>query len=161
MLSASKLLCRSALSNRHTSARRFLRSSARPVVSAFASKDEPRKALPVAFAFLFGTASAVALCQSVSIEDLDQKEAPELDLETLPEYTSEQVAEHNGKSGATVWMSYGGIVYDVTGFIANHPGGSEKIVEASGSVSQLAFFATDRSSVHGAPVRFFLKTRCC
>ncbi len=48
---------------------------------------------------------------------------------------SEQVAENNGKDGKPIWMSYGGMVYDVTDFIHNHPGGSERILLAVGSVS--------------------------
>lgn len=50
----------------------------------------------------------------------------------LPIYTAEQMAEHDGSSGGRIWMSYGGIVYDVTDFIPNHPGGSEKILMAAG-----------------------------
>lgn len=60
-------------------------------------------------------------------------EAPS--LEELPVYRSSQVAENDGSDGRPIWMSYGGVVYDVTGFIANHPGGSEKILLASGGVS--------------------------
>ena len=52
--------------------------------------------------------------------------------ESLPVYTSDQVAMHDGKQSDTVWMSYGGYVYDVTDFIANHPGGQEKILLAAG-----------------------------
>lgn len=44
-----------------------------------------------------------------------------------PVYTSDQVAENDGTNGKPIWMSYGGVVYDVTDFIANHPGGSEKV----------------------------------
>ena len=47
---------------------------------------------------------------------------------------SEQVAENNGQDGKSTWMSYGGVVYDVTNFIHNHPGGSERILLAAGSV---------------------------
>ncbi len=48
---------------------------------------------------------------------------------------SKDVAENNGKDGKPIWMSYGGMVYDVTDFIHNHPGGSERILLAAGSVS--------------------------
>lgn len=51
----------------------------------------------------------------------------------LPVYTSKDVANHNGKDGSRIWMSYGGYVYDVTDFIPNHPGGTEKILLAAGS----------------------------
>ena len=55
-------------------------------------------------------------------------------LEELPVYRSSQVAQNDGSDGKPIWMSYGGVVYDVTGFIPNHPGGSEKILQASGGV---------------------------
>jgi hypothetical protein len=61
----------------------------------------------------------------------------EHDVENLPIFTSDQVAENDGEDGKRIWMSYGGIVYDVTDFISNHPGGSEKIMMAAGSVSIL------------------------
>ena len=39
----------------------------------------------------------------------------------------------NGEDGKPVWMTHGGIVYDVKDFIHIHPGGSEKIMTAAGS----------------------------
>eukprot|EP00934_Nitzschia_sp_Nitz4_P003542 Nitzschia sp. Nitz4//scaffold320_size20398//10095//12176//NITZ4_008677-RA/size20398-augustus-gene-0.2-mRNA-1//1//CDS//3329547756//3532//frame0 len=54
-------------------------------------------------------------------------------LDNFPIFTSEQVAENDGTDGKPIWMTYGGVVYDVTDFIANHPGGSEKILLAAGS----------------------------
>jgi len=67
-------------------------------------------------------------------EDLiDIVEEEDDDLDGYPVYTSEEVAENDGKDGKPTWMSYGGVVYDVTKFIANHPGGSEKIMMAAGS----------------------------
>lgn len=74
-------------------------------------------------------------------------EAPS--LEELPVYRSSQVAKNDGSDGRPIWMSYGGVVYDVTGFIANHPGGSEKILLASGGVS---------SPSHVAPSLLFICT---
>ena len=58
------------------------------------------------------------------------------DISKFPVYTSDQVAENDGEDGKPVWMSYGGVVYDVTAFINNHPGGSEKIMMAAGSVRE-------------------------
>jgi len=52
--------------------------------------------------------------------------------EDLPTYTMKQVSQNNGKNGNRVWMTYGGNIFDVTDFIANHPGGSEKILLAAG-----------------------------
>eukprot|EP00522_Entomoneis_paludosa_P016981 CAMPEP_0172462570 /NCGR_PEP_ID=MMETSP1065-20121228/44174_1 /TAXON_ID=265537 /ORGANISM="Amphiprora paludosa, Strain CCMP125" /LENGTH=337 /DNA_ID=CAMNT_0013218259 /DNA_START=279 /DNA_END=1292 /DNA_ORIENTATION=- len=54
--------------------------------------------------------------------------------DNLPEYTAEEVAKRNGRdSGSTVWMSYGGNVYDVTAFIPYHPGGTTRISRAAGT----------------------------
>jgi hypothetical protein len=55
----------------------------------------------------------------------------------LPILTSDQVSENNGENGKSIWMSYGGNVYDVTDFVQNHPGGSEKIMMAAGGVSSV------------------------
>jgi hypothetical protein len=54
--------------------------------------------------------------------------------QNLPVFTAKQVALNNGENGKPVWMTHGGNVYDVTQFIQNHPGGSEKILQAAGSV---------------------------
>ncbi|KAL7559742.1 hypothetical protein ACA910_003324 [Epithemia clementina (nom. ined.)] len=55
------------------------------------------------------------------------------DVDKLPVYTMDEVSFNDGTNGRSIWMTYGGIVYDVTDFIANHPGGSEKIIMAAGS----------------------------
>jgi sulfite oxidase len=69
---------------------------------------------------------------SVAKEDLESM-VEQHNVEDLPVLTSEEVAQRDGSNGTPVWMSYGGIVYDVTQFIANHPGGSDKIIQAAGS----------------------------
>ena len=68
----------------------------------------------------------------VSVEDFEKLRDAQ-DIDALPVYTMAQVSANNGQNGKPMWMTYGGIVYDVTTFIANHPGGSEKISEAAGS----------------------------
>jgi sulfite oxidase len=55
------------------------------------------------------------------------------DIDSMPEYTLEEMRERNGEDGKPIWMSYGGVIYDVTEFIPNHPGGSEKIMQAAGT----------------------------
>lgn len=55
------------------------------------------------------------------------------DIDKMPEYTLEEMRERNGEDGKPIWMSYGGVIYDVTDFIPNHPGGSEKIMQAAGT----------------------------
>lgn len=60
--------------------------------------------------------------------------------EELPIFKASEVAKNNGSNGAQVWVSYGGIVYDITQFVANHPGGSEKIMEAAGKAVEPHWF---------------------
>lgn len=51
---------------------------------------------------------------------------------TLPTYTRAQVADHDGSKEDSVWVTFEGRVYDITEFIANHPGGGDKIKLAAG-----------------------------
>jgi hypothetical protein len=51
----------------------------------------------------------------------------------LPIYTRAEVAQHTTVDGeGGVWTTFGNGVYDITGFIENHPGGSDKVVLAAG-----------------------------
>ena len=37
------------------------------------------------------------------------------------EFRMEEVKINDGKDGKPVWVTYGGNVYDITDFVANHP----------------------------------------
>ena len=43
----------------------------------------------------------------------------------------EEVAQHNTHEKG-IWVTYQGNVYDITDFIAHHPGGSQKVILAAG-----------------------------
>ena len=84
-------------------------------------------------------ASGVLFCGSVSLVSQcePRNSTNPIDEETeedpVPTFTMDEVSKHNGKGpDKRIWMTYGGCVYDVTDFIANHPGGSEKILLAAG-----------------------------
>ncbi|KAF5630048.1 NADH cytb-reductase [Fusarium sp. NRRL 52700] len=49
----------------------------------------------------------------------------------MEEYTIKQVAEHNSPEDA--WLIIHGQVYDVTKYLADHPGGAEVLTEAAGT----------------------------
>lgn len=51
--------------------------------------------------------------------------------EPWPRYSSKEVAEHTDLEKG-IWVSYKDGVYDITKFIANHPGGKDKIMLAAG-----------------------------
>ncbi|KFB45006.1 AGAP006060-PA-like protein [Anopheles sinensis] len=50
----------------------------------------------------------------------------------LKEYTLAEVAMRNGKDGTPTWIVIRDNVYDVTGYMEDHPGGSELITEWAG-----------------------------
>ena len=50
----------------------------------------------------------------------------------LPVYTLDDVSKHTSAE-TRIWVTYGQGVYDITDFIAQHPGGSDKIIMAAGS----------------------------
>uniref|UniRef100_A0A182NKH0 Cytochrome b5 heme-binding domain-containing protein n=1 Tax=Anopheles dirus TaxID=7168 RepID=A0A182NKH0_9DIPT len=47
-------------------------------------------------------------------------------------YTLAEVAQRNGKAGSPTWIVIRDVVYDVTEYMADHPGGSELITEWAG-----------------------------
>ena len=104
--------------------------------------DDLRSSLYWKVALFTGLAlsSTVSECEASESNILnptnDDDEENYDEMETFPIYTAEEVAENNGKDGKPIWMTYGGVVYDVTDFISNHPGGSERILMAAGSVSE-------------------------
>jgi sulfite oxidase len=111
-------------------------------VTTTSKRDESIVMLPLIVMFLFGTGTMLTFCDAVentpSVVDRDDMEdvtilGLNLDIDALPEYSSKDIAQFNGQNDKKVYMSYGGLVYDVTHFIANHPGGAEKIMMAAGS----------------------------
>lgn len=111
--------------------------------STKASSSEDLFPLVAAASFVaLGGAVTVALCETTpsGVSGDDIEDAPS--LEDLPVFSSEDIAMNNGENGTPIWVSYGGMVYDVTKFIANHPGGDEKIMQAAGNVSTCTFVMT-------------------
>lgn len=49
-------------------------------------------------------------------------------------YTAEEVAKHNIIDGPnkSTWVTFQGKVYDVTNFVAEHPGGTEVLADVAG-----------------------------
>jgi len=89
----------------------------------------------------------------VGAEDAGKVFEDALDVNDLPVYTADQVSANNGEDGRPVWMTYGGIVYDVTDFIPNHPGGSEKIIQAAGSAIEPFWYLYRQHFASDLPMR--------
>ena len=135
---------------------RRLRPSAATVHSRYLSTLQPSESAETSSAWAITSAGALAALFAVNLaaaqgsassavvedppETASATGARAANVETsvddydddLPIYSSDEVAKHNGKTSQSIWMSYGGNVYDVTDFVANHPGGSEKIMLAAG-----------------------------
>ncbi|CAH0397675.1 unnamed protein product [Chilo suppressalis] len=54
-------------------------------------------------------------------------------------YTLAEVAQNKGKGGGPLWIVYKDVVYDLTNYIAEHPGGVDSIMEEAGTDSTKAF----------------------
>jgi len=63
-----------------------------------------------------------------ALETLGQVECT---AKAWPCYTMEEVSKHTSKENR-IWVTYKDGVYDITDFIVNHPGGSDKIMLAAG-----------------------------
>jgi cytochrome b involved in lipid metabolism len=135
----TSIATRLAGSLRSPSTGRLIQASSRSFSSKVSSQEYVDNFLPVAAAAaLFVACTAATLtttsCENTpfAVSDDDMSDAPSLD--DLPEFSLDDVGKNNGENGAPVWMTYGGMVYDVTQFVANHPGGHEKILQAAGNV---------------------------
>ena len=53
-------------------------------------------------------------------------------IQGLPEFSLKDVAKHKTKETG-IWVTFGDGVYDITEFLHQHPGGSDKIILAAGS----------------------------
>lgn len=89
---------------------------------------------------------------SVAKEDFEELQASH-DIDSMPIFTLDELAENNGENGRPVWMSYGGVIYDVTDFIENHPGGSEKIMMAAGSAVEPFWYVYRQHFASDLPMR--------
>ncbi|KAM7356060.1 uncharacterized protein ACRADG_001921 isoform 2-T2 [Cochliomyia hominivorax] len=54
-------------------------------------------------------------------------------------YSLCEISENNGKNGKPVWIIIKGVVYDVTKFLKDHPGGDDIILEHAGKDATRAF----------------------
>ncbi|XP_075163896.1 cytochrome b5 [Haematobia irritans] len=54
-------------------------------------------------------------------------------------YTLCEIKENNGRNGKPVWIIVKGVVYDVTKFVKDHPGGEDLILEYGGKDATKAF----------------------
>lgn len=74
------------------------------------------------------------LCEDKKKNNLPIRDAKK-NTSQLPIFTLSEVAKHDGKSkesNGKSWVTVGNGVYDITEFIASHPGGASKIKLAAG-----------------------------
>lgn len=101
--------------------------------------------------------AATALCEAPSAHGEkagdDETDSPftpgEVDP-TLPTYTFEQVQEHTGAKKTGVWVVYKHGVYEITKFIASHPGGTKILLAAGKSIEPFwqLYAAHNHEDVH-------------
>ena len=74
----------------------------------------------------------------------NKRKTPDIDLDSLPEYTVEEVARHDSKENG-VWLILDGLVYDPTSFLPKHPGGAGFLLEVAGEDATSEFEAAIHS----------------
>lgn len=95
---------------------------------------------------------AGALCEAKPEEE-SETPAPltpgEVDP-SLPTYTLEQVQDHTGAKKTGVWVVYKHGVYEITKFIASHPGGTKILLAAGKSIEPFwqLYAAHNHADVH-------------
>lgn len=78
-------------------------------------------------------------------DDNSQKSSKqEIDIDSLPEYTMEDVEKHDSKEKG-VWIVLNNLVYDVTPFLPLHPGGAGFLLEVAGEDATQEFEAAIHS----------------
>lgn len=82
---------------------------------------------------------AAAACLATAAATPDAQERPscksaehERERDGFPIISKSEVAKHKSAEAGGVWVTYAGGVYDITEFIASHPGGASRINMAAG-----------------------------
>jgi len=127
--------------------RQHQQSQWRNVVTNVASKSSSKgmilKGLAVAGGATIGLTCAVAYCEPSAImgtlsldvlkkskEDLSERIGADV-VSELPFISLDEVRKHKTEADQ-IWVTYNGMVYDVTSFADHHPGGKELLVTAGG-----------------------------
>ncbi|KAF0699780.1 Aste57867_9661 [Aphanomyces stellatus] len=129
--------------------------------AAATSLDRPGRHSWAALAAVGLGATAVALTDMTRMEEKSSSEndvdapaiVPGLIRPDLPTYSLDDVSTHvSAKPGASgIWVVYKNGVYDVTKFIAKHPGGTKILLAAGKSIEPFwqVYAAHNHGDVHG------------
>lgn len=110
----------------HRLGSRLMSSSTRPILQATTSIQLVQQGYDGKTRSSVGILAGLALLVSVAVDDKQSTASC-----AAPVYRNEEVAKHK-TADTGVWVTYKGGVYDITKFVVNHPGGSDKIMLAAG-----------------------------
>ena len=85
----------------------------------------------------------------------DENKTKEIDIDSLPEYTMQDVEKHDSKEKG-VWIVLNNLVYDVTPFLPLHPGGAGFLLEVAGEDATQEFEAAIHSESARMKAKQFL-----
>ncbi|CEG47248.1 sulfite mitochondrial-like isoform x1 [Plasmopara halstedii] len=99
------------------------------------------------------SAAGLALCTAVCEQPVEQDETSVLPGEVrsdLPIFTFDEVQKHTGAAKNGTWVVYKHGVYDITKFIASHPGGTKILLAAGRSIEPFwqLYAAHNHADVH-------------
>lgn len=83
-----------------------------------------------------------------------KKEASTVDTSSLTTYTVDEVKAHKTKD--SLWIIIEGLIYDVTKWQADHPGGDEVLLELGGEDATVSFDDVGHSKDARKQLRSFL-----
>ncbi|OWY93796.1 Sulfite oxidase, partial [Phytophthora megakarya] len=117
------------------------------VAHPWANRQEPATGRVLA-AFVAGAAVGSALCEEP--EQIPAKVTPGVVRPDLPTFSFEEVQKHTGAHKSGTWVVYKHGVYDITKFIASHPGGTKILLAAGNSIEPFwqLYAAHNHADVH-------------
>lgn len=111
--------------------------------------------IAVAVALIFD----IVIITSILLINLYQQQTSQpksIKATETPVYTAQQVAAHN--SPQDCWLTINQKVYDVSNFIAIHPGGSERIIPYCGQDATQAFASQGGEGQHSTSAQNQLRS---
>ncbi|KAF4043480.1 Mo-co oxidoreductase dimerization domain [Phytophthora infestans] len=135
--------------------RSFHASTGAPLQAAYTQRSHHQQRpitswkLGVIGAFTAGLTASTALCEQLT----EEKEAPVTPGKVrsdLPTFSFDEVQQHTGAHKNGTWVVYKNGVYDITKFIASHPGGTKILLAAGSSIEPFwqLYAAHNHADVH-------------
>jgi hypothetical protein len=135
--------------------------------SKFKLFTKQKKIFAISAGFVLGSALALGWnwgeyvsCNDAS-SSISNNNSNAIDLSSLPVYSKEDVRAH-ASAANRIWVTYKDGVYDITDFVAEHPGGAKIMLAAGGAVDPFwALYAAHQKEEVRRRLGFCCCCCCC